>query len=327
MNAFFPVTYTTLSAAALADTVLSEYDIGPIAWCRFYTPGMNDTYEVKTVTGLTYFLRAYRSPRRSRADVAYELDALLHLKHKGVPVAWPVARRDGAHMSTVNAPEGRRHIVLFVEAPGVEPEYERDPAGMSARYGRAVARMHNALDDFSSPHRRSPLDLEHLIEKPLRLVRDWLKNRPTDRERLREAGASVLNQLKALPETDLEQGFCHGDLQGYHARVAEDGTLTHFDFDFCGPGYRAYDLAVFRWCALLSDKQDIWWPPYLAAYREIRPLAAVDVRAIPLFVGARVIWHMGLHVANALDWGASGLSDAYFDRQLGRLETALAQVE
>jgi hypothetical protein len=42
----------------------------------------------------------------------------------------------------------------------------------------------------------------------------------------------------------------------------------------------------------------------------------LDLQAIPLFVCARHIWHMGLHTANARDWGYGGLGDKYFDRRL-----------
>jgi Ser/Thr protein kinase RdoA (MazF antagonist)/ribosomal protein S18 acetylase RimI-like enzyme len=328
MTDLFPVTYTTLSAASLAKTVLPAYAIDePIARCHFYTPGMNDTYQVQTQGGRIYYLRVYRTPRRTKEDVAYELDALRHLQRKGVPVAWPIARRDGGFITTVTAPEGRRHVALFTEAPGVEPSYEEDPAGMAARYGLSVAEMHNALDDFASPHRRAPLDLEHLIAAPLAAVTPFLDSRPADQAWLEQAAAAIAVRIETLPATALEQGFCHGDLQGYHAHLTDDGTLTHFDFDFCGHGYRAYDLAVFRWCALLSEKQNVWWEPYLTAYQELRTLADLDAQAIPLFVCARVIWHMGLHADNVSDWGTSGLNNAYFERQFRRLRTALSEAD
>jgi thiamine kinase-like enzyme len=40
----------------------------------------------------------------------------------------------------------------------------------------------------------------------------------------------------------LEIGFCHGDFHGGNA-CQKDGSFTFYDFDCCGWGYRAYDLA------------------------------------------------------------------------------------
>ncbi len=37
-------------------------------------------------------------------------------------------------------------------------------------------------------------------------------------------------RLVSLPADRLEQGFCHGDLQGYHDHVSSEGTLTFFGF-------------------------------------------------------------------------------------------------
>jgi hypothetical protein len=38
--------------------------------------------------------------------------------------------------------------------------------------------------------------------------------------------------------------------------------------------------------------------------------------AVPLFVLIRHIWLLGLHTANASDWGAGWLNKRYFDRGL-----------
>jgi len=43
------------------------------------------------------------------------------------------------------------------------------------------------------------------------------------------------------------------------------------------------------------------------------------VQAIPLFVGTRYIWHMGVHPKNARDWGCGCLGDKYFDEKLHNL--------
>jgi Ser/Thr protein kinase RdoA (MazF antagonist) len=125
-----------------------------------------------------------------------------------------------------------------------------------------------------------------------------------------------------MPAESLEQGFCHGDLQGYHANLSPDGTLTFFDFDCGGFGYRAYDLAVFLWCCRLEDAVTTRWATFLESYREIRSIHDLDVQAVPLFVCARYLWHMGVHTQNSPDWGIDFLNDSYFNSHLKDLRQA-----
>jgi Ser/Thr protein kinase RdoA (MazF antagonist) len=315
----FPVIYSILSPQALVTEVLPDFNIGDIAACKFFSGGFNDTYIVQTIQGNTFFMRAYRLTWRSLADIQCELDVLNHLHGKGYPAARPLARTNGEYFFPICAPEGMRYVVLFSEAPGLEISYEKEPESMAYIYGQAVANMHNALDDFSSPHQRFHKDLDHLIDKPLRNIEPFLKQRPDDWAYLQGFAAKVRQRIVDIPANALKQGFCHGDLQGYHAKVSSDGTLTFFDFDCGGFGYRAYDLAVFLWCCQLQEAVETRWEPYLRGYQDVRPIRQPDLQAIPLFVCTRYLWHMGVHTQNAPDWGCGWLNDEYFDKRLKQL--------
>lgn len=321
MSVSFPATYSILSIAALVTDVLPDFNIGEIADCRFFSGGFNDTYRIKTIQGVVYYLRIYRSRWRSLPDILYELDALNHLHHKGFAAARPLPRRDGSLYRELTAPEGGRYAVLFSEAPGKLFSYDNQPEKMAFRYGQAVAQLHNAAADFTSPHQRFHIDLDLLIDAPLHNIAPFLLHRPDEWAYLQRFAADLRQRIVQLPASDLEQGFCHGDLQSEHANVDADGTLTFFDFDCGGYGYRAYDLAVFRWCSRLTGQEAVWWEPYLRGYRTMRPLCELDAQAIPLFVGARYIWHMGVHTQNAYDWGCGWLNDEYFDKKLNNLRS------
>jgi Ser/Thr protein kinase RdoA (MazF antagonist) len=143
--------------------------------------------------------------------------------------------------------------------------------------------MHNALDDFSSPHPRFHKDIEHFIDQPLRYIEPFLSHRPDDWDFLLKFAETLRQRILSIPAEVLEQGFCHGDFQGYHANVAPDGTMTFFDFDCGGYGYRAYDLAVFLWCCRLEDAVAVRWEPFLNSYRESRLIN--DGRAYTEFPG------------------------------------------
>jgi Ser/Thr protein kinase RdoA (MazF antagonist) len=318
----FPAIASILSPAALIDEVLPGFGLGQVGECKLYSAGFNHTYRVKTTDGRTYYLRAYRIQWRTLDDIRYELDLLNHLKRKGFPAAQPVPHRYGQYFCAVPAPEGQRYLALFTEAPGREISYADEPEQVAQRYGQAVAHMHNAFDDFSSPHRRFHMDLAYFVDRPLHFIQPFLAHRPDDWAYIKQFAATLREQLLLLPASELEQGACHGDLQGYHANAASEGTLTFFDFDCGGYGYRAYDLAVFLWCCRLQDAVAVRWASFLHAYRETRSIADLDLQAVPLFVCARYLWHMGVHTQNSPDWGIDFLNDEYLNTHLKRLRDA-----
>ncbi len=315
----FPVANSVLLPEALASDVVPAFGVGRVDRVRFHQGGFNDTYRVEAANGSVYFLRVYRRGWRTREDALYELDVLDHLRRKGIPVAYPIAKPGGSFLHEVDAPEGTRFVALFALARGRELSYAEDPVPPARAYGNAVAAMHNALGDFASGHCRFQIDLEHLIDRPLAHVEPILSPRVRDWEYFARFAEAVKHAIHALPEAELERGVCHGDLQGYHANVDEDGVLTFYDFDGGGFGYRAYDLAVFRWCARLQGQEDARWAPFLSAYRAVRAVGDLDLAAVPLFVCARHIWHMGVHAENAWHWGYSGLDDEYYTRRIKAL--------
>ena len=289
MTTSFPVTYSTLSPNALVGKVLPGFGLGGISECVFYSGGFNQTYQVKTSEGQTYYLRVYRRSWRNLSDIQYELDVLNHLWKKKFPTIRPLPYQNGQLFCVVKAPEGKRYIALFTEAIGPEISYDKEPHIMAQRYGQAVAEMHNCLDDFSSSHRRFHKDLSHFIDMPLRNVAPFLKHRSDDWAYFKKFSEKVRERILELPADDLEQGVCHGDLQGYHANIAQDGTLTFFDFDCGGYGYRAYDLAVFLWCCRLEDATALRWEPFLQTYQQTRRIEDLDIQAVPLFVCCRYL--------------------------------------
>ena len=55
------------------------------------------------------------------------------------------------------------------------------------------------------------------------------------------------------------------------------------------------------------------WQIFLDAYQEHRPLAGVDLKAVPWFVAARYIWIFGLHVGARPFIGSGFINDMYWN--------------
>ena len=204
---------------------------------------------------------------------------------------------------------------MFTYALGKEPNY--DDELQAIQYGRAVAQVHAATDDFVSKHARFALDIDHLIESPLKIIKPLFIDRMQDWDYLRSLSDKLLRLLRGLPLENLETGFCHGDLHGWNVNLTKDGKVTLYDFDCCGFGWRAYDVAVFRWSARLREKEKERWQRYLKGYGEYRSLNQLDLSAVPLFIAVRHIWLMGIHASNTRYLGYGWVNDSYFDRELG----------
>lgn len=328
MNPVFPVTHSILSVPALLAKITADYTIDPPIDGHLLQLGLNDTFRLRTRSN-RYIARVYRHGWRTRAEILYELEALRHLQARGVGVAAPIGRRDGELVDEVIAPEGMRYLVLFRNAEGEEPRYDEAAGAAHAGdrrsdaylYGQSVARVHAATADFTCDHDRFALDLDYLLVQPLAKIQPFLRDRPADWEYLSSFTKSLHQRFEDGPIACLETGFCHGDFQGGNGHIQACRSLTFFDFDCCGRGWRAYDLAVFRWQVAVNGLPLWVWDAFLAGYREERAIAAIDLAAISYFVAVRQVWIMGLHCGNSGDWGVGWLNGQYFARSLNFLRT------
>jgi Ser/Thr protein kinase RdoA (MazF antagonist) len=297
------ISYSTLSPSAVVSHISREYKLGDLKSSEFLARGLNDTYRVQT-TDRSYAFRVYRAGWRCQSEIQYELDILLHLDRKGIGVSTPIASKDGSLLIPIEQPEGMRFTVLFTYAVGEQSGALTEAQARS--FGAAVAKLHAASDGFMSHHARFALDLDHLIDQPLSAALPFLVHRPDDQLYLKELATRIRDRIAAV-QAELEFGFCHGDLHSFNA--AFDGeTATMFDFDCCGLGWRAYDIAVYRWLLELRNIASNW-NPFLDAYQALRPMREIDLSAVPLFVAARYIWILGLHTSNAPFLGRSFMTD------------------
>ncbi|MCL6454821.1 MAG: phosphotransferase [Alicyclobacillus sp.] len=310
-----PIMHSTFAGDGLAGLVAQVYDVPRVRACNLLSRGLNDTYRVATA-GPTFILRVYRTPWRTHRDVLYELEAISMLHEGGLAVAAPIRTRSGDWAVQVAAPEGTRDVVLFSYAPGEVPRLNPE---ISQAYGRLAARMHSLTARFETAYARTPLDLRHLITQPLEQIRRVMP-RYSDALPYVEQWAECI--LRDLPTSKLDWGFCHGDLHDWNVHM-KDSVLTLFDFDCCGPGFRAYDLAVFLWNLTVNYPTGIDenWSAFLAGYSAVRPVDAVDVAATKLLVAARRFWLAGLYLTNEDVWGAGLVNRGFFRSFVEQLQS------
>jgi Ser/Thr protein kinase RdoA (MazF antagonist) len=223
--------------------------------------------------------------------------------------------KNGDHLAAFKTGEGSRQALLLTYAEG--ESLVSDEAD-SLTYGRAAAQLHDALDDFSSQHVRFCIDLDHLLDTPLRAILPILENLPAERTDLLNIVQKLKEHMSNLSIEKLEWGACHGDLHGFNAHITKDRQVISFDFDCGGPGWRAYDIAVFCWRRALLQQDEKLWEAFLRGYTQHRAIGPLDIAAVPLFVALRQIWLIGLHRILDDDDGYSNrcLNKRYFEYHL-----------
>src|SRR6266498_3207016 len=87
-----------------AGQVLEAYSFPFPTQCELMASGLNDVYRVKNGVD-RYVLKLYRAGWRTNADVLWEVEALRHLDHRDVPIARPIAGRDGYFVRELVMPE------------------------------------------------------------------------------------------------------------------------------------------------------------------------------------------------------------------------------
>ncbi|WP_433750339.1 phosphotransferase enzyme family protein [Falsibacillus pallidus] len=301
--------------------MMADYEIGEVAACHFLTKGLNDSYFVQSDSE-KYIFRVYRKNWRSKSDILFELEGILHLQKKGIAVSTPVPRQDGEYLTAINAPEGMRYGVLFTFSEGDRPEI----SAVNCRLiGEGLAKIHSAWDDFHPNHARSfQLDQKHLATEPYERIQAAFRQfgLSEEEEFLKDTVETILKELSA---PNLEYGFCHGDFHNFNMHV-KDNRLEAFDFDCGALGYRSYDLAVFLWNLLNNypSMEKEGWAGFLEGYQSIRTINEADVQMIGKFVTLRRIWFMGILLENDDVWGTVWKNEKNLSSIIGQLKDDIA---
>lgn len=311
--------YSTPAAESLARLLETEYSPeGPVT-CKLLRRGFNDHYVV-TAGESRSLLRVYHARKHwvhGEGDIRFELELLSHLREHGVGVACAIPRRSGELLGRLEAPEGTRRYALFEYAPG-GPAGDFTADGCRAM-GELMARLHVAADRFTTAHTRFSLDADWLIDLPLRSLAPYLHRlSPDDAAYVQAAGARIKDELAAVALEPGVWGIVHGDLHGGNCHIAADGTVTLFDFDHCGYGWRAYDLSCF-----LCLRSEAERAACLEGYEAVRPLTESERAALPAFYKARLFWDNLDLLAFVHMWGDGWVTEKW----LGNMVKSLRELE
>jgi Ser/Thr protein kinase RdoA (MazF antagonist) len=317
-SAPFPTAHALLAPDALLAAVAAAYPLGRAVDCSLLRVSWNDTYLIRTTDG-RYILRVYGKDWHTLAETQYELELLQHLADHGASVAVPIPRADGSLLSALCAPEGLRFAAVFTHAPGQMPSpHPVGDAGQSYHYGAALAALHAAADTFTNPHARRPLDLAHYLDRSLASARPYMMHRTHDLTELLGLAGEVRAQVTALATRGLDWGVVHGDPFSANSFITDDGRVTWYDFDFCGPGWRAAEFAGPYHAAYVreADADERLWAAFIEGYHTRRTVTEHDLAAVPVFLTAGWIWSLGVNFEKGPIQGIEWLDDDFITERL-----------
>ncbi len=265
----------------------------------------NAVFRVRLADGRPAALRIHRLGYHTDAALRSELQWMGFLQSAGVATPSPVPTLAGdlfvpvglgtstpRQVDCLSWLEGRA-----VGARGVPLGYSPQRASdVFTAIGQTIARMHNAAVGWTPPpgFARHAWDFDgffgpnptwgHFETCP------FLDD--ANRELVHRAHRKAVAALSRHERSARNFGLIHADL--VRENVLLDGdTIEIIDFDDCGQGWHAYDLAV----ALYQNREEAIYPlieaSLLDGYRQERELAPQDVAALPLFSALRAFAFLG----------------------------------
>ncbi len=275
---------STVAPLALLDAIRQVYTVEGPATCELIQRHLDATYLVSGKRE-RFIARLYNARWWCREEVEGEVAVLRHLAARRVRVAAPVQRTDGDWVTAVQAPEGERQLLVYeyLDGEGLLPS--RD----AGRFGELVGQMHRELADCVLVQRRRELTFRHLTEGTFQTITSQLEHNEQSRY-LEDLRARVLTRAHDLGLNAFREGLCHGDLNFSNAVRQSDGQIGLYDFESCGKGILAYDLAVFRWAQQLVGAPEQSWQDFLNGYRKCNELPEHELAGINILVLLRQLY-------------------------------------
>ena len=316
-----PIMHSLIASNFLKMILEENYpSIGKIIDISFFLQGVNDTYLVHTSKG-KYVLRIYSYAKKGLKDIEFELDFIQFLHRNGISVSTPIKDKNDGSIFSVMAPEGERYAVLFSFAKGNNLNIEN--IEQIKLFGQYIGKLHTISGTYKNNISNFQLDIDYLLREPSFIIKRALEKNEDSFNRINEISdelACIIN--KSISE--LKTVICHGDLHGYNFHLNKGGKITSFDFDFCGLGWRIYDLATFKWHIYRKEnmrevEKKFTWSTFLDEYKRISGINANEISLIPVFELVRQIWFIGLKCTLSRTHGLAFISGDFFNKEIGYL--------
>jgi len=240
--------------------------------------------------GQPYILRISHSERRSEAMIRGEVDWINYLVAGGAGASQVILSKNGSLVETAADGHGDLFVgTVFEKAPGIPPFQFGWTEQLYETYGRTLGRMHRLTRHYSPT---DPLAYRPQWDAPIMLIEEsWL---PENDRLVFQKYREILEICRSLPQTEDQYGLIHYDAHAGNFFVAEDGSITLFDFDDCHYSWYANDIAIVLFYKVMGAEDeaaftDAFMRYFIRGYQQENRLNPEWLGLIPLFLKMREI--------------------------------------
>jgi Ser/Thr protein kinase RdoA (MazF antagonist) len=309
------------SLTAFASDLLTNYGIhdAKISCINFE---FNATFSVETDSGTKYALRININSTRTVENMKGEIEWVRHLNRtSGIHTPTPIATLNdnyiisGFHTDSNQTLHAVMYSWLEGEELGDEPTLEQ-----LHEVGRAIAKLHQESAEFAlSADAALPTFNDFFWGTEDYLFSNKSKLSDTDRALIKEAHDHIMkftNELYANSPVHI----IHADFHGWNL-MWNDNRLSIFDFDDCGFGVEAQDLAVVLYY-LDTPEQDV---AILNGYRSVKPLPQYSDLAMKALLLQRRLLLLN-YLFETKNQEHQEMLPAYLEKSLERVKSFLTDV-
>lgn len=283
----------------MAEVVVLKYPI-KVRRVDFIHHGENATFKVSAKEG-KFLLRLHRDGYHTKDAILEELNWMKSLSEKtNLNVQKPVYSVDKNFVVSqhVHGFPRARYCDLLEWREGQIRKQGILTQNFS-KVGTLTAQLHLSSEGMQVKHRRywTPEGLLGKSDAKLGGLQQLKTLFPKDFPTLEKARALFFRELKKYEKNNSTR-LIHADLH-FGNLLWKKGGLTPIDFDDCGTGFPAYDLAVTLYARSQvfkkseKKKMKAATEALLEGYTSVRALTEEDLRIIPYFMMARRMAMLG----------------------------------
>jgi Ser/Thr protein kinase RdoA (MazF antagonist) len=309
------------SLTLLAKELLKQYGItnAQVSCINFE---FNATFSVETESGAKYALRININSSRTLENMKAEIEWVRHLNRtSGIHTPTPIATLKDDYIAFGFHPESEREFrgVMYSWLDG---EVLGDEPTLSQLHevGRSIAILHQESLDFAlSTESSLPTFNDFFWSTEDYLFSDKSVLSDQDRNLIKEAHDLIMRYTNELYATSPVH-IIHADFHGWNLMWNEN-QLSIFDFDDCGFGLEAQDLAVALYY-LDTPEQDA---ALLAGYKSVKPLPAYSDHQMKALLLQRRLMLLN-YLFETKNQEHKEMLPAYLEKSLERVSTFLTDV-
>lgn len=316
-----PVEEQQSSLALFAKELLVQYGItnAQVSCINFE---FNSTFSVETESGVKYALRININSTRTLENMRAEVEWVRHLNRtSGIHTPTPIANlADQYIVSELHADSGQ--TLYGVMYTWLEGEELGDEPTLSQLHevGKAIAILHQESTDFTlGTDAKLPRFDDFFWGTEDYLFSDKSLLTKEECDLIQQAHHLIMQYTKEL-YANSPVHIIHADFHGWNL-MWNEGNLSIFDFDDCGFGLEAQDLAVALYY-LDTPEQD---QALLNGYKSVKPLPDYSALAMKALLLQRRLMLLN-YLFETKNQEHKEMLPAYLQKSIERVSTFLTDV-